>query len=95
MLCVCVKSLGTLLWGSAGIESVAPEPGRLTLSWTDLLVMGRQQICSCSAFWFGFIEFLLPFRLLAVRAERFQKMSILGFAVMDLQSPVSTNADSD
>lgn len=27
IVCVCMKSLGTLLWGSAGIESVAPSPG--------------------------------------------------------------------
>lgn len=57
--------------------------------------MGRQQVSSCSAFWFGFIEFLLPSWLLAFRAERFQKMAILGFVVMDLQSRVSSNADSD
>ena len=93
---MCVKSLGTLLWGSVGIESVVPEPGRpTTLGWTDLLVMGRQQVSSCSAVWFGFIEFLLPSWLLAFRAERFQKMAILGFVVMDLQSRVSLNADSD
>ena len=92
---MCVKSLGTLLWGSVGIESVVPEPRRPTPGWTDLLVMGRQQVSSCSAFWFGFIEFLLHSWLLAFRAERFQKMAILGFVVMDLQSRVSSNADSD
>ena len=90
---MCVKSLGSLLWGSVGIESVVPEPRRPTVGWTDLLVMGRRQVFSCSAFWFGF-GFLLPSWLLAFRAERFQKMAILGFVVMNLQSLISLNADS-